>query len=271
MSLEKIRELRKITSLGMMECKDALSNAKGDINKAIENLYSKGTIKYIKKNAQKLGFVNVKLNKEKTDAIVIEFNTQTDFVSKNQQFLNFVGNVTELALKKKTMNIEELLNEDFEGKTIKQHQSILVNQFKENIHVSKLKYISAKEGILGAYVHNNKIAVVVNINKKLEELAHDLAIHITAMKPEYISIENVEESRISKEKEILIQQVKIQHPNKNNRILEKIAEGKLNKLYQEIVLLKQVYVKDKNKKIENLLNENFCSIVEMCRFETSYK
>jgi len=269
MSIKKIQQLRNITALGIMECKDALTKANGNIDLAIENLYSKGTIKYVKKDAKKLGFVNICLNEEKNSALIIEFNTQTDFVSKNQDFLNFVNHVTRIGLKNKIQNIEELLNQKFENKTIEQHQSILVNKFKENIHISRLKHIDTKEGILGAYVHNNKIAVVTVINKKIKDLAHDLAIHVAAMKPEYIKIEDIEKERIDKEKSILIEQVKEQHPKKNNTILGKIVEGKLNKLYQDIVLIKQTFVKDKNKTIENLLNENSCDITNMYRFEVS--
>jgi len=100
MSIEKIKKLRNITSLGMMECKEALLQSNGNVDLAIENLYSKGTIKYIKKNAKKLGFVNVLLNNQQTSAVIIEFNTQTDFVSKNQQFLIFVKKVTKICLEK---------------------------------------------------------------------------------------------------------------------------------------------------------------------------
>merc|ERR1711935_1028346 len=219
---------------------------------AVNNLYSKGTIKYIKKDSTKLGFVNVSLNEERNSAIIIEFNTQTDFVSKNEQFLKFVKEVTQVALIKNIQRIEDLLKETIGDKTIEKQQSILVNQFKENIHVSRLKQIHSEKGVLGAYVHNNKIASVINLdNKELKDLAHEIAIHITAMKPEYIKVNDIEKERIEKEKNILIQQVKKEHPKKNNNILEKITEGKLNKLFQEIVLYKQIFVKDKNKSIEN--------------------
>jgi elongation factor Ts len=267
-SIKKIQKLRTITSLGIMECKEALIKANGDVDLAVENLYSKGTIKYIKKSSTKLGFVNVGLNQDKTSAIIVEFNTQTDFVSKNEQFLKFVKEVTQVALNKNIKKIDELLQESIEDKTIEKHQSILVNQFKENIHISRLKQIHSEKGVLGAYVHNNKIASVVNLDKKeLKTLAHEIAIHITAMKPEYIKVDDVEKERIEKEKNILIEQVKKEHPNKNQSILEKITEGKLNKLFQEIVLYKQTFVKDKNKNIENLLKENLCNITDMCRFE----
>jgi len=269
MSIKKIQQLRNITSLGIMECKEALLEAKGDIDLAVENLYSKGTIKYVKKNAQKLGFVNASLSKNMKSAVIIEFNTQTDFVSKNQQFLDFVKKVTELALEKKTQDIKQLLKYSFENKSVEQHQSILVNQFKENIHISRLKYVEIKNGILGSYVHNNKIAVVVSINKEIPELAHDLAIHITAMRPEYLDKTSIKEERITKEKNILKQQIKEKHPNKKDDILEKIIEGKLQKFYQEIVLLEQIYVKDKNISIKNLLSESSCNIVDMYRFEVS--
>lgn len=267
MSIKKIQKLRNITSLGIMECKDALLEAKGDIDLAIENLYSKGTIKYVKKNAQKLGFVNICLNENKDSAIIIEFNTQTDFVSKNQQFLDFVEKVTKIALEKKTQDIAELLNYKFEDKTVNQHQSILVNQFKENIHISRLKYIDIKKGILGSYIHNNKIASIVAIDKENKNLAHELAIHITAMKPEYIKVEDIEKDRLEKERKILIDQIKKQHPKKPQNILEKITEGKLNKLFQDIVLTQQIFVKDKDKNIDKLLKENSCDITYMCRFE----
>jgi len=167
MSLKKIQQLRNITSLGIMECKEALLNANGNVDKAIEDLYSKGTIKYVKKDSQKLGFVNVVLNEAKDNAVIIEFNTQTDFVAKNEQFLSFVKNVTKKALEKKIKNIETLINEIIDGKRIEKHQSILVNQFKENIHISRLKYIDIKKGILGSYNINKSIQKEIGRNKEL--------------------------------------------------------------------------------------------------------
>jgi len=269
MSIEKIKKLRNITSLGMMECKEALLESKGDLDLAIENLYSKGTIKYVKKNAQKLGFVHALLDKKQKSAVIIEFNTQTDFVSKNEQFLIFVKEVAKVCLEKKVENKEDLIKESFNNKTIEQHQSILINQFKENIHISRLKFINVENGILGGYVHNNKIAVVISINKEEKELAHDLAIHATAMKPEYLKVENVEEERIKKEKKIIMEQIKGEKLKKNENILNRILEGRMNKLFQEIVLVKQNFVKDKNKSIESLLKENKCDIIDMFRFEVS--
>jgi len=203
MSIKKIQQLRNITALGIMECKEALSKANGNVELAIENLYSKGTIKYVKKNAKQLGFVNTCMNKERNRAVIIEFNTQTDFVSKNKQFLDFVDRVTEIALVKKIDNIEVLLNSKIDEKSIKQHQSILVNQFKENITISRLQYICVENGVLGSYVHNNKIGVIITLDKYNVTLAHDLAIHATAMKPEYVRVSDVEEERIQKEKKIL--------------------------------------------------------------------
>jgi len=269
MSIKKIRKLREITSLGMMECKEALIKANGNLELAIEELYSKGTIKYVKKNADKLGFVNVSLNSDKNCAVIIEFNTQTDFVAKNEQFLKYVQQVTDIALNKEVKHIEDLLNQKLNDETIEYHQSILINKFKENIHISQLKFIKIETGMLGAYVHNNKIASVINIDKKNPNLAHDLAIHITAMKPEYIHVTDVENERLKKEKNILMEQVKQQHPKKNEKILNIIVEGKLQKLFQDIVLLKQIFVKDKNKNIENLLKENACNVNNMYRFEVS--
>lgn len=266
-SIKKIQELRNVTSLGIMECKEALVKANGNIELAINNLYSKGTIKYTKKDASKLGFVNTVLNEEKTKAIIIEFNTQTDFVSKNEQFLNFVNLTTKAALQNKSNNIEELLKIKVDGKLIKQHQDILIHQFKENIYISRLKYIEANKGVLGSYIHNNKIASIVVIDKMIKDLAHDLAIHITATNPEYIKISDIKKDVIEKEKNIILEQIKKQHPNKNASILEKITEGKLNKLFQEIVLHKQTFVKDKDKNIENLLKENSCNITDIHRFE----
>lgn len=269
MSVEKIKKLRSITSLGMMECRDALIESKGDLDLAIENLYSKGTIKYLKKDAQKLGFVNVLLDKSQKLAVIIEFNTQTDFVAKNEQFLLFVKRVTKVCLEKKIEKKEDLLKQSFENKTIEQHQSILINQFKENIHISRLKFISIDQGILGGYVHNNKIAVVISINKDKKELAHDLAIHATAMKPEYLKVEDVEKERLDKEKKIIMEQIKTKQPKKESHILDKILDGKINKLFQEIVLVKQNFVKEKNKSVEILLKENKCDVLDMFRFEVS--
>jgi elongation factor Ts len=143
----------------------------------------------------------------------------------------------------------------------------LINQFKENIFISRLKYIETKDGIIGSYLHGNKIATLVIINKKHAHLSHDIAMHITAMNPEYIQIKDIENNRIEKEKKILLDKIKKEHSNKNEQILNKIAEGKLNKLFQEIVLYKQIFVKDKDNNIEYLLQENKCDVTYMCRFE----
>jgi elongation factor Ts len=266
-SINLIKKLRNITSLGIAECKDALVKSKGDIDLAIEDLYNKGTIKYTKSNAKKLGFVNVLLNEEKNAAVIIEFNTQTDFVSKNSQFLNFVSNVTKVCLIKKIESIPNLLTEYIGEKTVEQHQKILINQFKENIFISRLKFIQTTDGIIGTYLHSNKIASLVIMNKNNSQLSHDIAIHVAAMNPEYIKVKDIKSERIEKEKSILMDQIKKQHSNKNDSILNRIVEGKLNKLFQEIVLYKQIFVKDKNKSIENLLKENKSEISYICRFE----
>lgn len=266
-SIEKIQQLRKITSLGILECKKALIKSDGNIEAAIKHLYNKGSIKYMKKDAKKLGFVSIATNKKMNASIIIEFNTQTDFVSKNENFLEFVNGVTKLGLYNKTKNLDELLQSEIDNVKVKDKISILINQFKENISVGRIKYIEAEKGVIGSYVHNNKIAAVVILDKDLKELAHDLAIHVAAMRPEYIKPDDIETSRLEKERKILNDQVKQNNKNKNAFIISKITEGKLNKLFQEITLYKQTFVKDKGKTIEDLMNDNKCNVIYICRFE----
>lgn len=272
-SINLIKKLRSITSLGIMECKNALIKSKGNINLAVDNLYNLGTIKNRNKkylnSKSNFGYLNIKVDENMQSGIMIEFCSQTDFVTKNKIFLEFVSDVSSIALNNSIKNIKSLLQEKIKDKTIEQVQSILSEQFKENIYIKRLEYIYTKEGIIGYYLHRNKISSMVVLNKKIKELSHDLAMHITAMNPEYIKIENIEQDRIKKEKEIFKSQIISKMKNKPEYIIEKIINGKLNKLFQEITLYNQFFVKDNKKTISELLLENNCEVKYISRFSTT--
>ncbi|MCK4744539.1 elongation factor Ts [Candidatus Parcubacteria bacterium] len=241
--MEKIKKLRGITGAGIVDCKSALNEAGDDIDKAVEVLRKKGAIKAAKKADRETneGLTAVAMSDDNKKASLIKIYCETDFVARNEDFINFVKDIAERGL---TESAEEYFNSKKEDMVLK---------IGENITFGKNKIIKGE--YLAAYVHSNKkVASVVSFNKIIDEaIAKDIAMQIVAMNPYFVSPDEVPEEKKDKEKEIYREQLLKQ--GKPENIIENILIGKINKYCEEICLLKQPFIKDDKKNIEQILKE----------------
>ncbi|MBL7684755.1 MAG: elongation factor Ts [Deltaproteobacteria bacterium] len=246
-SANLIKELREKTGAGVLDCKKALTETNGDLEKAVENLRKSGAAKADKKSGRITAEGRVALKIAPNEAVAVEVNCETDFVAKTDEFQNFVDQLAEHILKTKPENVEALLQADYQGKTLKEVVQGLVAKTGENITVRRLTrvHVGASEKV-GSYIHmGNKIGVLVRAkgSDKLTEAAlRDVAMHVAAANPQYLNRDSIPAAAIEKEKEIYREQMK--DLNKPAPMLEKIIEGKIAKFADEVCLIHQAYVKD---------------------------
>jgi elongation factor Ts len=244
-SASQVKELRELTSVGMMECKKALVESNGNMDLAIELLRKKGIAQAHKKGDRIAadGLVTVVAAVDNKSAILVEVNCETDFVAKADSFKQFVTDVARLAISKPHVDLEELSHLALpNGKSIEDARLELSAQLGEKLSIRRAElFKSDVAGAIGTYVHGGddtaRIASVVVLDKQQPELAKDLAMHVAAMNPEVISEKDVSAARIAKEKEIYIAQAKEANVGKPDDIIEKIIAGKLSKFTKEITLL----------------------------------
>lgn len=256
--LELIKKLRYITGVGFLECKKSLIKSKYDINLAVDNLRLSGTIKAIQKSNREVGSgIICSIIEKKCKGLLIELNCETDFVSHNSNFIKFGNKITKEILFKKLNNLE----------SIKKHFEIeineLISKFGENIKIRRFSIIEGENII--SYVHNNRIGVLIDIDKNEQELGKQLSMHIAANRPKYINVEDVPLNLIEKERKIQCNIVS--KLCKNKKITEKIVNNKINKFIEELVIKKQYFIMDLNKLISQLLLENNVNINKFVRFE----
>ena len=255
-----VKNLRDKTGLGMMECKKALEEASGNLEEAITNLRKNSALKAEKKSGRTA--VEGVILAEKTDKeiLFVEVNCETDFVAKDQNFLDFCNETLSSATKKSSSeNIFEEVSSAMEEKRMS-----LVQKIGENIIIRKIEVISGE--ITEFYIHSNrKIASGVSLISGSEAVAKEISMHIAATNPIVLSPEDLDTEFIEKEREIFRSQV--ENTDKPKEILEKMVEGKLNKQLADISLLKQPFVKDPSKKIETFLSESNSEIKSFVRLE----
>ena len=247
LSASDVKNLRDITGAGMMDCKAALTEAEGDIQKAIEILRKKG-MKLSEKRADreaKEGAVIAMVNDSKTKGVVVKLSSETDFVSKNEDFINVTKKIAGIALNSFPANLESLLAEKFEGNTtIGEKVTDLVAAIGEKIEVKSYERLEAPQ--VEYYIHmGNKAGVLIGLNKtgdNLSDAGRDVAMQVAAMKPIALDKSDVDSSLVEKEIEIGKEQARGE--GKPEAMLEKIALGKLEKFYKENTLLNQQFVKD---------------------------
>lgn len=263
-----VKELREITGAGMMECKKALVETDGNLEVAIENLRKSGAAKAAKKSGRVAadGIIKIATSDDNKAAVLVEVNCETDFVAKDDSFLNFSDQVVNVALNTDADNVEAVMNTEVEGKTLEQIRTDLVAKIGENVQVRRVQKIVAKDnGMVGSYAHGKNIGVVVSITGGDDELVKDLAMHVAAANPEYVSEEQVPQEQLEKEKEILVAQA--QDSGKPAEIIEKMVGGRIRKYLAEITLKGQQFVKDPDTSVEKLLNAKNADVVEFVRFE----
>jgi elongation factor Ts len=252
----EVNKLRQITGAGMMDCKAALLESDGDNEKAIEILRKKGQ-KIAAKRADREateGIILAKTNATNDFGAIIVLNSETDFVAKSDDFINFTKAVLDLAIAKKPASMEELTALNLNGRTVADNLTDLVGKIGEKLELSG--YYTVRAELVSGYNHlGNKLATLVGLNKKgipgVADAAHDVAMQIAAMSPIAIDKDNVDEVTIQKEIEIGMEQAR--RDGKAENMLEKIAIGKLNKFYQENTLLNQEFIKDNTKNIRQYL------------------
>ena len=265
-----VKELREKTGAGMMDCKKVLTETDGDLEKAAELLREKGITKAAKKSGRVAaeGMVEAYISEDGKVGAIVEVNSETDFVAKNEEFRKFVTDVAEQIVKNNPANVEELLAEPAifeEGKTVKESLIGKIATIGENISIRRFARFETSDGLIEKYIHGDgKIAVLVNMTSGSKELAKDICMQIAAARPEFVNREQVPAERVEKEKEIL--KIQTMNEGKPEAIAEKIVLGRINKFYEEICLVDQEFVKEPSKKVSEILKDS--KVIEFARFET---
>ena len=273
-ALEKVKELRDVTGAGMQDCKNALKENNNNIEKSIEYLRKKGVLKAAKKSSRDAAEGLIILGEDKNTINLTEINSETDFVAKNEEFINFCKKISETSTK--ANNLEDLNNTKIDGTVIKDLIVNLVSKIGENIKLRRFKKISKENFKSAFYVHNRvntnlgKIVAVLKYNSKNDksaQLASNICMHIAAMSPMALNENNLESDFVNKEKKIIEEQ--IDKIGKKAEIVEKIIKGKLSKVISENTLLNQKWVIDQeltvNQAIENF-NKEYSDSFEVLDF-----
>ncbi len=279
-----VKELREMTGAGMMDCKKALSNTDGDMDKAVEFLREKGLAAAAKKAGRIAaeGLVTALVENDKK-GVIVEVNSETDFVAKNADFQGYVAQVADQAMKTKASNIEEFLAEPWAldpSKTVEQELSSRIAIIGEKLSIRRFQQLENQNGCVVAYIHGGgRIGVLVEaetavVNDAVKEALKNVAMQIAALKPQYVSRDEVSDDFIEKEKEILKVQAKNEMPDKPDNIIDKMILGRLNKELKEFCLLDQQYVKDSELTVGKYLQQvskevgTSVAVKKFVRFET---
>ncbi len=253
--MEKIKLLREKTGAGIVDCKLALEDGGGDMEKAIEILRKKGIAKAAKRSDRETNEGLIKLAVENNaKGFIVEIDAETDFVVRNEKFQELAEKILRLIKAKQPINKDELMALSFDQANIREELNNLSGVIGEKLDIKRYERLDSS-GTVACYTHaGGKIGVLVALDKVgCSELAYDMAMQIAATNPKYISPEQVPAEEIAKEKEIYTEQLVNEGKPKN--IIEKIIEGKLNKYYEEACLIKQEYIKDENKRVSDILGE----------------
>ena len=264
-----IKELRERTGAGMLDCKKALEENGGDIEKAIDWLREKGIAKAAKKSGRVAaeGLVFAAVSADRKKGAILEFNSETDFVAKNDEFKNFGEKLVQLSLEHDLTSEDELKAFELEGKKVEDNLTELIAKIGENMNIRRLKLVST-DGFVETYIHlGGKIGVLLNVSGEATpenvEKAKGVAMHVAAMDPKYLNSEQVTADDLEREKEIARHQ--LQQEGKPENIIEKILDGKMRKFYEENCLVNQKYVRDDSVTIEKFIAPS--SIISFDRFK----
>ncbi|MFI4913920.1 MAG: translation elongation factor Ts [Steroidobacterales bacterium] len=263
---EAVRQLRERTGAGMMECKKALVETGGNLDAAAELMRKQGLAKADRKAARVAaeGVIAIERAADGRSASMVEVNCETDFVAREQDFRNFAAEVAREALAGRVTALDALLARKLGGESIDERRRALIAKIGENITVRRVAVLESG-AILGAYVHGTRIGVLVALDGGTAELARDLAMHIAASNPRYVTAADVPAEVTAKEREILAEQAR--NEGKSPDIVAKMIEGRLRKVLNEIVLTGQPFVKDPEISVEKLLQGAGARVLRFERFE----
>lgn len=261
-----VKELRERTGAGMMECKRALEESGGDLEKAIEWMRKQGIAKAAKKAGRIAAEGQIFIATSSREGVMVEINCETDFVARNEAFQSFGERVASLALEKGISSLEELLSAPFgEGRTVDEARKELISRLGENIEIRRLVRLRAEEGRLYSYSHGGRIGVLLVLKGGDDRLGKDMAMQVAAARPQWLCLEEVPESYLEKEREILREEAR--KSGKPEAIVEKMVEGRLRKQLRELILLDQPFIKDPEKRVGDLLKEKGAEVLAFARFE----
>ena len=252
-SAQMVKELREMTGAGMLDSKKALEATNGDMEQAVEFLRKKGLAGAEKKAGRITaeGVVMTEISDDKKTAVVVEVNSETDFVSKNEKFRDYVSNVTKQALVSDSKDMESFLSEKWSldnTKTVKEELSSQISIIGENLTIRRKEKINITNGFIESYIHDKgRIGVLVAVesnvvNDELIKMAHNVAMQVASMRPKFLDDSEISDEFKNKEKEILLEEAKNQNPDKPENIIKGMVEGRFNKHLKEICLMNQVFI-----------------------------
>jgi elongation factor Ts len=264
---EEVRQLRERTGAGMMECKNALVASSGNLDAAAELMRKQGLAKADKKATRVAaeGVIAIERSADGKSAAMLEINCETDFVAREQEFVKFAAEVAREALAAKLGDVAALSARTLpHGETIDVRRRALIAKIGENISIRRATVLESS-GRLGSYLHGTRIGVLIALEGGDEALARDLAMHVAAANPRYVSASDVPAAELAKEREILTEQAA--REGKSPEIAAKMVEGRLRKSLAEITLLGQPFVKDPDQSVEKLLKAAGAKVLRFERFE----
>ena len=267
-SASDVKALREKTGAGMMDCKKALQESNGDMEKAIDWLREKGISKAAKKESRIAAEGLSQILEDGNKAVIIEVNSETDFVAKNDEFKNFVSTLAKVILDNEPKTMEEANALSMNGSTVADELIALVAKIGEKISFRRFEVVTKSDDeVFGTYNHQGlgKINVITVLKGDNQEVARDVARHVAAMHPGYLKRDEVPEDVINHEKEVIKNQAI--EEGKPAEIAEKMVNGRINKYYKEVCLLEQPFIKDGDISVEQYAKNNSCEIVKMVRFE----
>ena len=282
---QMVKELREMTQAGMMDCKKALTQCDGDMDKAVDFLREKGLAAAAKKSSRVAaeGIVVEAISEDAKTGVLVEINCETDFVAKNEDFKAFAAEVAKQALATEAADVEAFLNEAWLADTTKTVKDIVTDRVAvigENINVRRFEKLNAEDGCVSCYIHGGgSLGVMVYgktdvVNDDVKACLRNIAMQVAAMDPKYVCRDEVDPAYLEHEKEILMAQAKEENPNKPENIIEKMITGRLNKQMKEICLLDQAYVQDGDINVAQYVanvgkaNNAELSVVKFVRFKT---
>jgi len=261
-----VKELRERTGAGMMECKKALVETQGDLDLAADFLRKAGAARADKKASRVAaeGRVAIRSDEQAGRHVLLEVNSETDFVAKDDNFRAFVERVADVVLRQRPANVEALLRTTVDGRTVEDLRLELVTKVGENISVRRFDVVESRATV-GAYLHGARIGVLVEIEGGSPTLARDLAMQVASLAPRYVTGDEVPKDILDKEREIIVAQTA--EEKKPPEIVAKMVEGRVRKFVDEITLTGQVFVKDDKKRVRDVLAANKAKVKAFRRYE----
>jgi elongation factor Ts len=260
-----VKDLRERSGAGMMECKKALSEHGGDIEAAMEGLRKSGLAKADKKASRVAAEGRIVLAQDGNTAVLVEINSETDFVAKDDNFAAFTTKVAQTAITTNASDVEALKAASMGDETVEQARALLIQKVGENVQVRRMVRVDGGANTVAGYVHGGRIGVLIELKGGDAELAKGIAMHVAAMNPPYVSAKDVPAEFVAKEKEIELAKMSEKDKSKPAEILEKIISGKIAKIVNEVTLTGQPYALNTDQSVDQVLKAAKAEVVSMHR------